>query len=94
MYGLAILMKYFWKENELCSVWFINNIYMMNNTFCSITLYLLLYQYNNLFLLWYRVNYLKYTNTISAQFFHYLLLCMKPGMIYIIISDITDPLTS
>ena len=33
---MAILMKHFLKE---ISAWFSNNIYMMNNNFCSITLY-------------------------------------------------------
>ena len=39
VYSLAILMKYFLKENSQCSGWFSNNIYMMNNNFCLVTLY-------------------------------------------------------
>ena len=42
MYSLAILRKYSLKENN--SGWFSNNIYIMNNRFCSITFYLLLYK--------------------------------------------------
>ena len=46
MYSLAILMKYFLKENKI--VRFLgglvtSNIYMMKNNICSITLYSLLY---------------------------------------------------
>ena len=50
------------------SGWFSNNIYMMNNIFCSMTLYKLLY--NDI---WYHIIYLKYANNILTQFFRYLL---------------------
>ena len=36
------------------------------------------------------INYLKYTNNIPAQFFHYLLFYMKQNTMSIIISGITD----
>ena len=45
----------------------------MNNNFCSITIYYLLY--NDI---WYHINYHKYTNSIYHQFFHYLLFYIKP----------------
>ena len=71
----------------LCSGWLSNDIYMMNNHFCSIKLYEFLCNG-----VWYHilVDYLKYTNNIHAQFFRYLLFYMKPDDISIIISVITD----
>ena len=38
----------------------------------------------------YYINYLKYTNNIPAKLFHYLLFYIKPYMINIIISGLTD----
>ena len=39
----------------------------------------------------YDINYLKYTNNISAQFFRNMLFYIKLDAIYIIMSGITDP---
>ena len=40
LYSLAIIMIYFLQENNLPELgWFGYNVYMMNSTFCSITLY-------------------------------------------------------
>ena len=41
---------------------------MMNNNFCIITLYQLVY---NDIQVWYHINYIKYTNNIPAQFYRY-----------------------
>ena len=66
-------------EKKNCR-FFSNNIYnMMNNNFCSITLYK-----------WYQINYLKYTNNIPAELFRYMLFCMKPNMMSTIISGIKN----
>ena len=40
--------------------------------------------------MWYHINNIKYTNTITTHFFHYLLFYMKPDTVSITISGITD----
>ena len=82
MYSFAILLKYFLKENKFQS----SGRFMMkmNSDF-------VLYQISLLdTCILYRINYLKYTKNIHSQFFHYLLFYMKPDMININISGITD----
>ena len=61
-------MKYFLKINCQVSGWFSKNIDMVNNTFCSITIYQVLY--NNI---WYQIYYVKCTDNIPVQFFRYLI---------------------
>lgn len=57
--------------------WFSINIFIIDNIFCSVTLYLLLY--NDI---WYHVSYLK---SILAQLFHNLLFYMNSDTVNIFI---------
>ena len=98
-----------WKKINLQSCgWLTNNIYMMNNNVCSITLLgaacLKIYK-GNLFVLSGYGRYLNekwysfYIFTISPQLFRYLKFYMKPDMIYThiffwyYIPSVIDPFT-
>ena len=72
IHSLDILMKYFYCQSF---GWFSNKISIMTNNFFS---------YNTL-LAGYHINYLKYTNNITAQYFRYLLFYMKVDRIYILL---------
>ena len=70
MYSLAILMKYFLKEIKGSEFWVVQKQHLndKNSIFVQlhfIICYILIYGYH--------INYLKYTNNITAYIFHYLL---------------------